>query len=357
MLALRLHPDRRLRLHDEAVPVPGPGQALLRIRAVGLCGSDRHWMVDGGIGDAVLGSPLVLGHEFAAVVETGRLAGARVAVDPADTCGTCEPCRRSQSHLCESIRFAGHGSTDGALREWMAWPEACLYPVADRVGDAEAALIEPLAVAVHAATLGRIREGSSVAVVGCGPIGILLVALARQAGVAVVIATDLLRHRLDMAAAFGATAVVEGAADGDGSRAILDAAGGRGCELVFEVAGESAAVETAIGAAGPGARVILVGIPSDDRTTFTASVARRKGLTLKLVRRSTPDAFRRAVALAEAGDLDLARLVSDRVPLRDAPMAMERFVARAGMKVIVEPAAEPTISASSGLHPGAAGDV
>ena len=342
MLALRLHPDRRLRLHDEPVPEPGPGEARLRVTAVGLCGSDRHWMVDGGIGDAVLGSPLVLGHEFAAVVETGRLAGRRVAVDPADACGSCELCRRNQSNLCQSIRFAGHGAVDGALRERMAWPEDCLYPVSDHVGDAEAALIEPLAVAVHAMELGGMPEGATVAIVGCGPIGLLLVALARRAGASAVIATDLLPHRLDMAATFGATAVVDGSSDGDGSGSILDAAGGRSCELVFEVAGEASAVETAVGAAAPGARVILVGIPSDDRTTFKASVARRKGLTLKLVRRSTPDAFRRAVGLAESGELGLVRLVSDRVSLQDAPAAVDRFVTRAGIKVIVEPEARPS---------------
>ena len=322
--------------------MPGPGQALLRVSAVGLCGSDRHWMVDGGIGDAVLRTPLILGHEFAAVVETGPLAGRRVAVDPADTCGTCDLCRRNQSNLCQAIRFAGHGATDGALRELMAWPEDCLHLVGDGVGDAEAALIEPLAVAIHAADLGhlgQVGEGDSVAVVGCGPIGVLVVALARRAGATTVIATDPLRHRLDMATAFGATTTIQEPADAVRSEAILAATGGRGCELVFEVAGESAAVEASIEAAAPGARVVLVGIPSDDRTTFTASVARRKGLTLKLVRRSTPDAFRRAVALAESGGLDLARLVTERVSLQDAPDAMDRFVARAGMKVIVEPGA------------------
>ncbi|MBI3747709.1 MAG: zinc-binding dehydrogenase [Chloroflexi bacterium] len=344
MLALRLHPDRRLRLHAEAVPVPGPGQALLRVSAVGLCGSDRHWMVDGGIGDAVLRSPLILGHEFAAVVESGLLAGRRVAVDPADTCGTCDLCRRNRSNLCQAIQFAGHGATDGALRELMAWPEDCLYPIGDSVGDAEAALIEPLAVAVHAADLGHLGQvgAGPVAVVGSGPIGVLLVALARLAGATTVIAADPLRHRLDMAAAFGATATIQEPADAVRSEAILAATGGRGCELVFEVAGESAAVEASIEAAAPGARVVLVGIPSDDRTTFTASVARRKGLTLKLVRRSTPDAFRRAVGLAESGALDLARLVTERVSLQDAPGAMDRFIARAGLKVIVEPGVPPS---------------
>ena len=341
MLALRLHPDRQLRLHEEAVPVPGPGQALLRVSAVGLCGSDRHWMVDGGIGDAVLGTPLVLGHEFSAVVVSGRLAGRRAAVDPADTCGTCALCRGGRSNLCQQIRFAGHGTTDGALREWMVWPEDCLYPVGDAVGDAVAALIEPLAVAVHAADLGHLSRGVSVAVVGCGPIGILLVALARRAGAARVIATDPLRHRLDVAVAFGATDMIPPSAASAGAasqvEAILDATDGAGADLVFEVAGETSAVEAAIGAASPGGRVILVGIPSDDRTTFSASVARRKGLTLQLVRRSTPDTFGRAVALAESGELELADLISERVSLQEAMGAMPRFVARAGIKVIVQP--------------------
>jgi L-iditol 2-dehydrogenase len=341
MLALRLHPDRRLRLHDEVIPTPGPGQALLRIRAVGLCGSDRHWLVDGGIGDATLLTPLVLGHEFAATVETGPLAGRRVAVDPADTCGTCDLCRGNRSNLCQAIRFAGHGATDGALREWMAWPEDCLYPVTDRLTDVEAALVEPLAVAIHAADLGHVTQSTSVAVIGSGPIGILLVALARRAGVSRVIATDPLRHRLDLATALGATETVQASAD-EQARTILEVSGGQAPDLVFEVAGEPSAVEAAIGAAAPGGRVILVGIPPDDRTAFTASVARRKGLTLKLARRSTPDTFRRAVQLAESGELGLLRLVSDRVSLQDLPDALDRFVSRAGMKVIVEPAAPST---------------
>ncbi len=111
---------------------------------------------------------------------------------------------------------------------------------------------------------------------------------------------------------------------------------------MFEVAGERPAVEAAIELAAPGARVVLVGIPSDDQTSFTASVARRKGLTLKLARRSTPDAFRRAVDVAGSGALDLGGLISERVPLQDAPSAIDRFVARTGMKVIIEPGAPPS---------------
>jgi L-iditol 2-dehydrogenase len=338
MLALRLHPDLQLRLHHEPIPTPSAGEALIRVTAVGLCGSDRHWMVDGGIGDAVLETPLVLGHEFGGIVETGRLTGRRVAVDPAAPCDTCEFCLAGTSNLCQSIRFAGHGRTDGALRGWMTWPEACLHPISDRIDDAVAALVEPLAVAIHAMDLGHLRHGQSVAVIGSGPIGILLVALAHRAGGSVVIATDSLRHRLEAASAFGATSAIEVSPTGEHGAAILDATNGRGCDLVLEAAGENAAVESAVEGARPGSRVVLVGIPSDDRTTFTSSVARRKGLTLKLARRSTPDTFRRAVELAESGELELGRLVSRRAPLGSAD-AVAGFIARDGMKVILEPGA------------------
>ncbi len=341
MLVLRLHPDRRLRLAEEPEPTSAPGEALVRVTAVGLCGSDRHWIVDGAIGDATLQAPLVLGHEFGGVAENGRYAGRRVAVDPADPCGHCELCLSGASNLCQEIRFAGHGVTDGALRERLSWPESCLHPISDRVGDGEAALIEPLAVALHALDLGHPREDQTVGIVGCGPIGVLLVALARRVGAAVV-ATDPLAHRLAAAEQFGATATIMSAPSGGEAGAVLAASGGSGCDVVFEAAGEDSAVDAAIEAARPGGRVVLVGIPSDDRTTFRASVARRKGLSLKLARRSTPGAFARAVQLAESGELELGRLITNRAPLANAAQAIAGFEARSGMKVVIEPAAPST---------------
>lgn len=223
----------------------------------------------------------------------------------------------------------------------MAWPEACLYPVSDAVGDVEAALIEPLAVALHTLDLGRLHPGQTVAVIGCGPIGVLLVALARRAGADLVIATDPLRHRLEMARAFRATATIEASPSGYEAGAVSDATGGRGCDLVFEVAGENPAVESAIEAARAGSRVVLVGIPSD-RTTFSASVARRKGLTLTLAQRSTQGTFRCAVQLAESGQIDLGRLVSRRAPAEEAIPAVAGFVAHEGTKIIIEPQAAPS---------------
>lgn len=337
MLAVRLHPDRQLRLHDEPIPEPGPGEALVRVGGVGLCGSDRHWVVDGGIGDAVLDAPLVLGHEFDGVVETGRLRGRRVAVDPAVSCGTCEPCSAKAENLCLRVRFAGHGRTDGALREFIAWPEGSLYPLSDALDERVGPLVEPLAVAIHGVDLGRLEAGATVAVIGCGPIGLLVVALARAAGARTIVATDPSPLRLAAATHLGATDVIEARGGPDDGVAVLAATNGRGLDVVFEAAGDAPALDCAVTAAVPGGRVVLLGIPPDDRTSFSASVARRKGLTLTLIRRSTHDTFRRAVELAEAGSIDLASLVTLRVPLAEGARAFDALVRRDGIKVVVEP--------------------
>jgi L-iditol 2-dehydrogenase len=333
MHVVRLHPDGSLRAHDEPQPEPGDGEALVRVTAVGLCGSDRHWLLERGIGDATLTRPLVLGHEFGGVAETGRHRGRRVAVDPAAPCWNCSLCDSGRDNLCLDLRFAGHGVTDGGLREFAAWPERSIHPLADELGQTEEALVEPLAIGIHALDLATLEPGATVAVLGAGPIGLLIVALAREAGARTIVATDPLPHRLDVARALGAATALDPAETG----AVRAAIGDAGADIVFEAAGEQAAVDDAIELAAPGATVVLVGIPGNDRTAFTASVARRKGLALKLARRSTASAFTRAVDLANRRQIDLGSLVSLRVSLDDAQRGFDALVERSGLKVVVEP--------------------
>ena len=324
MKAVRLHPGGRLLMHDEREPVAGPGDALLRVAAVGLCGSDRHWLLDGGIGDVRLDEPLVLGHEFSGFALTGLHVGRLVAADPTINCMRCAPCRSGRENLCREQRFAGYSGTDGALREMVAWPERLLHPLAEVVTPAEGTLAEPLAVAIHALELAGAISGRRVGVVGCGPIGLLVVSLAVAAGATVVVAAEPEPHRLAAALARGAQPV---------SAADLE----RGeLEVVFEVAGEDAAVDTALSLAAPGAAILLVGIPTQDRTSFVASVARRKGLALQAVRRSTPQSFGRAVRLVEESRLDLPALVSHRLPLAQAEQAFSLLAARDGLKIVLE---------------------
>ncbi len=336
MKVLRLHGIGDLRLHDEPVPVPGDGEVLLRVTAVGICGSDLHWFEEGSIGDAGLAHPLVLGHEFAAVIESGPRKGERVAVDPALPCGRCEFCETGYPNFCKATRFSGHGKDDGSLREYMAWPESALFALPDTISDVDGALLEPLGVALYALDLGQIRVGDTVGIFGCGPIGLMLVRLAQLSGAARIIATDLHPHRLDMAAEMGADMVLQADTLGSERAAVLDATGGRGIDVAFEIAGANAAVETAIDAARPGARVVLVGIPSDDRTSFSASTARRKGLTIQLCRRMA-HTYPRAIALAASGQIDLAALASHHFALGEYQQAFAVAARREGLKVVIQP--------------------
>jgi L-iditol 2-dehydrogenase len=330
MKSLRLHNPGDLRLHEEPVPIPGEGEKLLRVTAVGICGSDLHWFKEAGIGDARLEKPLVLGHEFTAVTDEGE----RVAVDPAIPCGVCEYCKRGDPNLCEKLIFAGHADQDGALREMITWPQNCLYPLPDVLSNADGVMLEPLGIAIHAVDLAHLQVGMSVGVFGCGPIGLLILQLARLAGVNKVIATDILPHRLEVARALGADETHLVAGDSvDQESVMFDK---RGLDVVCEVAGENAAVEMAVAAACPGGKVILVGIPPDDRTSFAASVARRKGLTLKLVRRMK-FTYPRAIQLVQRGKVNVRSLVTHTFPLENAAEAFAVAARRDGLKIIITP--------------------
>jgi L-iditol 2-dehydrogenase len=334
--SLRLHGARDLRLHDEAMPVPRPGEALLRVTAVGLCGSDMHWFEEQGIGDARLKTPLVLGHEFAAVVAEGPRRGQRVAVDPSVPCGACELCETGHPNLCPHVRFAGHGDEDGALREYVAWPERVLYPLPDALSDVDGAVLEALGVAIHSVDLAHIRPGMTVGVFGCGPIGLLSLQMARVAGAAELVATDPLGHRLEAARACGAGHAIQAFPDGLERAEVRAASNGRGVDVAIEVAGVNDAVETAIDAVRPGGTVVLTGIPSDDRTSFTASTARRKGLTLKMTRRMK-HVYPRAIRLVERGLVDVRSIVTHEYPLDQSPEAFGAASRREGLKTVIRP--------------------
>ena len=329
MRAARLRAPGQLEVRDEPTAVPAAGEELVRVKAVGVCGSDLQWFSKGGIGDAHLRGTLVLGHEGAG--EQGN--GERVAFDPAIPCGSCEWCRQGHPNLCPDVQFAGHGSRDGFLREWIAWPSNCLYLLPDSIGAGEGAMLEPLGVALHAMDLAKLRTGMTVGVFGCGPIGLLIVQLARLCGASRIIATDLVPHRLDAARNFGASHTFRAA--GAELPEVLSATGKRGVDAAFEVAGEQAAVDTAVGATCPGGKVMLVGIPADDRTSFSASTARRKGLTIKLVRRMK-HTYPRAIELAANGRIDLRSLVTHRFPLEKTAEALATAQRREGVKVIIE---------------------
>ena len=337
MRVARLHAVGDVRVADEVEPVVGEGECLVRVTAVGLCGSDLHWFAQGGIGDAQLTRPLVLGHEFAGVIAAGPDAGRRVAVDPARPCGACEQCLEGNRNLCPTVGFAGHGATDGGLRELCSWPTNLLHAVPDALTDADAAMLEPLGVALHAHDLGRPKVGASVAVIGCGPIGLCLVQLARAGGAVRVVAVEPLAHRREAAAAMGADVVLD-PGSADLASELMQATAGRGVDVAFEAAGTDASVAFALEAVRPGGRVVLVGIPDEDCTSFPAALARRKGVTIALSRRMK-EVYPRTIALASSGLVDVTPIVTHTFGIGQAAEAFRVATDRVGLKIIVQPGA------------------
>jgi L-iditol 2-dehydrogenase len=196
-------------------------------------------------------------------------------------------------------------------------------------------MLEPLGVALHAVDLAHLRPGMTVGVFGCGPIGLLTIQAARLAGATRVFATDLPTrpHRLDAARALGAEPVA--ADESREARKILELTGGRGLDAAVEAAGENPAIDAAVDAVRPGARVVLAGIPAEDRFSVRASPARRKGLSLILSRRMK-HTYPRAIHLATTGQVELGSLVSHRFPLGESGAAFAAAATRAGLKVVVD---------------------
>jgi L-iditol 2-dehydrogenase len=327
---VRLHAAGDLQLHEEDPPAARPGETLVRVTDVGICGSDLHWFEEGGIGDAQLTRPLVLGHEIGGVVHDGPLAGTPVAVDPAIPCGACRQCLAGHRNLCPTIRFAGHGALDGGLRELLAWPTALLHPLPEALSTTVGAVLEPLGVAIHALDLAHLSTAANVAIIGCGPIGLLLVEAALASGATSVVAVEPLPHRRAAARHRGADVVLS---PDEVSRQLPELE----VDVAIEAAGNDDAVEQAMALVRPGGRVILTGIPTDDRTSFPASLARRKGLTIALVRRMKDDGYERGIRLVGRGRVDAASLVTARFPLEKTAEAFELAARRTGLKVLIQP--------------------
>ena len=297
MLAARLHGPHDIRV--EEVPVPSQGEVLVHVHATGICGSDLHTYLNGRIGDTQLEAPLILGHEFAGMrLDTGQ----RVAIDPAQPCHQCDLCQRGHPNLCRRMHFCGLFPDDGSLAEYICVPASTCFPIPDSMDFASAALLEPLGVALHATDLAKIQAGDRVAVLGAGPIGLLLLQTAKLAGAREVYAVDPHPWRLKLAAKFGSV--------------VLPAE----VDICFEAAWGAEAIEHAMEITRPGGRVVLVGIPSEDRCAFRHSLARRKGLTILFSRRMK-HTYPRAIHLVESGQVDLLGLISHRFPLAQTATA------------------------------------
>ncbi|MCR4521600.1 MULTISPECIES: zinc-binding dehydrogenase [Bosea] len=298
------------------------GETLLDVAAVGLCGSDLHYYKDGGIGSAVIAEPFVPGHEFSGwltedLPELGLERGALVAVDPNQACGHCEHCRNGHPNLCPEVVFIGAPPHDGAMTERIWVPKSQIVAVPQDFSPSEAVMLEPLGVAIHAVDLAKPRLLERVALIGCGPIGLLILQVLRTAGVGEILACDPQPHRRELALRLGASKAGASVAD------IAEWTKGEGLPLVIEATNAPEGFRDAIRAARIGGRVVLVGIPDGDSYVIPAAEARRRGLNIKFSRRMG-HVYPRAIELVAQGKVDVEAVVSHRFPLADGPAAFRR---------------------------------
>lgn len=315
MKALVYTGTKSVEIRETARPEPCPGQALLRIRHCGVCGTDIG--IFGGTHPRAA-APLILGHEFVGEVVTPaspRLAaGQRVTAYPLFSCGTCHACRNGTPHVCAQLRLVGIDGP-GAMAEYLAVSEDLLYPVPDDMEDRVAALVEPLAVAVRAVDQARTRVNDRAVVFGAGPIGMLTALVLREAGAAQVIVSDIDPSRVARAAGLGFIAVNSGQEDLV-ARALAET-DGDGADLVFECSGVAPAALNMTRVLRPGGTICMAAMHKKPNPVALLDI-NFKELTVIGTRVYTREQFQRSIGLARRLTPALKRLITHDLPLSAA---------------------------------------
>lgn len=321
---------------------PGPSDVILQIDTVGICGSDIHYYKMGRIGLQAVEFPLTIGHECSGTVISAGDAvknvrvGQRVAVDPLISCGQCDQCLAGRPHTCRNQSFLGcPGQAPGALVERLAMPAKCCFPVPDRMSAAQAAMVEPLSIGLHARHLASYRPGATIGILGAGPIGCCVLLACRAAGECRTYVTDLLDHRLELARSCGA--------DWTGNPSSTDVVSlisqlePSGLDMVFECAGQQETLDLALELLKPGGTLLVVGIPEMDRISFDIHLLRRKELNLKNVRRQN-QCIEPAISLISSGTVNVDPLITHRFPLAQTKKALDLLANYSDglMKAVIE---------------------
>lgn len=327
MKAIVIHDAKDLRIEDQPVETPGPGEVQVKMAAGGICGSDLHYYNHGGFGTVRLKQPMVLGHEVSGYISalgagvTGLQEGQLVAVSPSRPCGDCRFCDEAMFNQCLNMRFYGSAMPfphiQGAFREVLV-ADAAQCVSADGLTPGQAAMAEPLAVCLHATRRAGPMLGKSVLVTGCGPIGVLCILAARRAGADLIVATDLGDFTLDMAKKAGADVVINTGKDRD---ALSAYAADKGTfDVLFECSGAAPALAGAIPAMRPGGTIMQLGLGGDMTLPVQAMTA--KELALKGSFRFHEE-FATGVSLMQKGLIDVRPFITQTFALADAVQAFE----------------------------------
>jgi L-iditol 2-dehydrogenase len=313
--------------HTQEPSIIGDTDVLIRIRTVGICGSDIHYFTTGRIGSQVVRFPFIIGHEAAGVVEktgsnvTRVKPGERIAIDPAVSCGCCDQCKAGREHTCRQLRFLGSpGQLGGSLCEYIVLQEQCCFPVPESMTLEQAALSEPLSIAVYSVEQASSPPGANVAILGAGPIGVSVFHVLRTKDTGKVYVTDKIPERL----AFASQLNPAWCGNPDRTDIVREVSNIEPLllDVVYECSGDPQAILQGIHLLKPGGTLAIVGIPEVDEVAFPIHELRRKEITIINIRRQR-HCTQKAIDLLAGHTVNMDPMVTHRFPLEDTQKAFD----------------------------------
>ncbi|KAE8363644.1 D-xylulose reductase A [Aspergillus caelatus] len=343
-LSFVLEGIHKIKFEDRPIPeLRDAHDVLVNVRFTGICGSDVHYWEHGSIGQFVVKDPMVLGHESSGVISkvgsavTTLKVGDHVAMEPGIPCRRCEPCKAGKYNLCEKMAFAATPPYDGTLAKYYVLPEDFCYKLPENINLQEAAVMEPLSVAVHIVKQANVAPGQSVVVFGAGPVGLLCCAVARAFGSPKVIAVDIQKGRLEFAKKYAATATFEPSkvpALENANRIVNENDLGPGADIVIDASGAEPSVHTGIHVLRPGGTYVQGGMGKNE-ITFPIMAACTKELNVRGSFRYGSGDYKLAVNLVASGKVSVKELITGVVNFEDAEQAFQEVKAGKGIKTLI----------------------
>jgi L-iditol 2-dehydrogenase len=317
----------KMEIRDIAVPVPQEKEVLVKLEYVGICGSDVHYLEHGKIGGFVVNGDFILGHECAGTIAAvgsdvkDLKVGDRVALEPGITCGQCEFCKTGKYNLCPDVEFLATPPYHGSLMNYIAFPENMCFKLPDNVTTKEGALVEPLAVGMHAAAQGGVRLGDKVVVLGAGCIGLVTLLACKAYGATEVIVVDVIEKRLEYAKKLGATHVIN-AKNVNTIEKIKELTGGKGADKVIETAGSEITIKQTRYAVKRGGTIVLVGLAPKDIIEFDFMQVMTKEVEIKSVFRYR-NIYPAAIQAIADGKIDVKGIVTHEFDFENSKKAFD----------------------------------
>jgi len=332
MKAMMLTGIRRMEMKEVPTPaLQNDRDVLIKMKTLGVCGSDIHYYVSGKIGSQVVEYPFTVGHEGAGeVVEVGKEVtrvkqGDRIAIEPAMPCWECDQCRAGRAHTCRKLRFLGcPGQAEGSLSEYIVMPETSCFKIPDHMSYDEAAISEPLAIGLYAVRQSIPMEGARVGILGFGPIGMSVMLPALAMGAKEIFVTDKIDKRLQIAKRSGAS--LTGNPDQEDVVEKITKKATEMLDVVFECCGQQDAIDNAVDLLKPGGKLMVIGIPEFDRWSFAVDKSRRKELCIQNVRRQN-EAVQPALDMIAEGEISVSAMATHRFSFEKSKEAFDLVAA------------------------------